>query len=121
MTKAGTIHAFWASFGLPAYEENSVPDSPAFPYIHYSLATDSLGADVAASASLWYRSESWLAINAKAEEIGAHIDQLSPIKCGEGRIWIKRGIPFAQNMGDNTDDLVKRKYLNIVIEYLTAH
>jgi hypothetical protein len=43
------------------------------------------------------------------------------IKCDGGRIWIKRGQPFAQNMGDESDDLIKRKYLNVTIEYFTAH
>ena len=43
------------------------------------------------------------------------------VKCDGGRIWIKRGQPFAQNMGDESDGLIKRKYLNVTIEYFTAH
>ena len=60
-TKAATIYEFWNSFEMPAYEENSVPtgeDAPKFPYITYQLVTDSLGNEVAMSASLWYRSPS---------------------------------------------------------------
>ena len=37
-----------------------------------------------------------------------------------GVLWLKRGTPFAQSMGDETDDLIKRKYLNITAEFLTA-
>ena len=122
MTKAAAIYQFWSSFGLTAYEENTVPEDAAFPYVTYQLVTDSFDREVAATASLWYRGESWTAINAKTEEISAHIGLGGKIiKCDGGRIWIKRGQPFAQNMGDESDDLIKRKYLNVTIEYFTAH
>ena len=122
MTKAAAIYQFWSSFDLTAYEENTVPTDAAFPYVTYQLVTDSFDREVAATASLWYRGESWTAINAKTEEIAQHIGLGGKIiKCDGGRIWIKRGQPFAQNMGDESDDLIKRKYLNVTIEYFTAH
>ena len=122
MTKAAAIYQFWSGFGLTAYEENTVPEDATFPYVTYQLVTDSFDREVAATASLWYRGESWTAINAKTEEISAHIGLGGKIiKCDGGRIWIKRGQPFAQNMGDESDDLIKRKYLNVTIEYFTAH
>ena len=122
MTKAAAIYQFWNGFGLTAYEENTVPEDAAFPYVTYQLVTDSFDRDVAATASLWYRSESWTAINAKTEEISAHIGLGGKIiKCDGGRIWIKRGQPFAQNMGDESDDLIKRKYLNLTFEFMTAN
>ena len=122
MTKSAAIYQFWLSFGLTAYEENTVPTDAAFPYITYQLVTDGFDREVAATASLWYRSESWTAINEKTEEISAHIGLGGKIlKCDGGRIWIKRGQPFAQNMGDESDDLIKRKYLNLTFEFLTAN
>ena len=122
MTKAAAIYQFWSGFGLTAYEENTVPEDAAFPYVTYQLVTDSFDREVAATASLWYRGESWTDINAKTEEISAHIGLGGKIiKCDGGRIWIKRGQPFAQNMGDESDDLIKRKYLNLTVEYLTAN
>ena len=121
MTKAAAIYQFWSGFGITAYEENTVPTDADFPYVTYQLATDSFDREVAATASIWYRSESWTAINAKTEEISAHIGLGGKIiKCDGGHIWIKRGQPFAQNMGDESDDLIKRKYLNLTIEYFTA-
>ena len=123
-TKAATIYEFWNSFNLTAYEENSVPtgeDAPKFPYITYQLVTDSLGNEVAMTASLWYRSESWTAINAKTEEISKAIGRGGTFTpCDGGAIWIKRGTPFAQNMGDESNDLIKRKYLNLTAEFITA-
>lgn len=122
MTKAAAIYKFWNSFGLKAYEENTVPTDAVFPYITYQLVTDSFDREVAVVASLWYRGESWTAINAKTEEISAYIGLGGRIiKCDVGRIWIKRGQPFAQNMGDESEDLIKRKYLNLVFEFLTAN
>ena len=120
MTKAGAIYNFYNSF-LTAYEENSVPTNATFPYITYQFVSDSFGNEVALSFSLWYRSTSWLEINAKAEEISKSIGRggiLLP--CDGGKIWIKRGTPFAQNMGDESDDLIKRKLINTTVEYLTV-
>lgn len=123
-TKAATIYEFWNSFEMPAYEENSVPtgeDAPKFPYITYQLVTDSLGNEVAMTASLWYRGTSWVEANAKTEEISQRIGRKGIVlDCNGGKVWIKRGTPFAQNMGDESDNLIKRKYLNITAEYLTA-
>ena len=121
MTKAAAIYQFWNSFGLTAYEENSVPDDAAFPYITYQLVTDSFDREVPVTASLWYRSESWTAINAKTEEISQKISRGGKIiSCDGGAIWLKRGQPFAQSMGDESDNLIKRKYINITAEFITA-
>lgn len=120
MTKAAAIYQFWSSFGLTAYEENTVPTDATFPYVTYQLVTDNFNREVAATASLWYRSESWKAINAKAEEISSFIGQGGKIiKIDGGRLWIKRGQPFAQNMGDESDNMIRRKYLNLIFEFMT--
>ena len=122
MTKAAAIYQFWSGFGLTAYEENTVPTDAAFPYVTYQLVTDSFDREIAATASLWYRGESWTAINAKTEEIARFIGGGGCLlDCDSGFIWLKRGTPFAQNMGDESDDLIKRKYINVTVEYMTAN
>lgn len=121
MTKAAAIYQFWNSFGLTAYEENTVPTDAAFPYITYQLVTDSFDREIPLTVSLWYRSENWTSINAKTEEISQKISRGGKIiPCDGGAIWLKRGQPFAQSMGDESDDLIKRKYLNITAEFITA-
>ena len=121
MTKAAAIYQFWNSFGMTAYEENTVPDDADFPYITYQLVTDSFDYEIPLTASIWYRSESWTAINAKAEEVSQKISRGGKfVPCDGGAIWLKRGQPFAQSMGDESDNLIKRKYLNITAEYMTA-
>ena len=121
MTKAAAIYQFWSGFGLTAYEENTVPTDADFPYITYQLVTDSFDREIPLTASIWYRSESWTAINAKTEEISQKISRGGKIiACDGGAIWLKRGQPFAQSMGDESDDLIKRKYINITAEFMTA-
>lgn len=121
MTKASALYNFWSGFGLTAYEENTVPTDAKFPYITYQVVTDSFGAEVALTASVWYRGTSWVEANAKAEEISRSISRGGKtIPVDGGVLWLKRGTPFSQSMGDETDDLIKRKYLNITAEYLTA-
>ena len=121
MTKASALYNFWSNFGLTAYEENTVPTDAKFPYITYQVVTDSFGAEAALTASVWYRDTSWVEANAKAEEISRTISRGGKtIPVDGGALWLKRGTPFAQSMGDETDDLIKRKYLNITAEFLTA-
>jgi hypothetical protein len=120
MTKAASIYSFWEKF-LTSYEENSVPDDAEFPYITYQFIEDSFGIDLQMTASLWYRSSSWVNINKMTDLISNHIGRGGIfLPCDGGKIWIRRGIPFAQNMGDESDDLIKRKYLNVTVEFLTA-
>ena len=57
MTKAAAIYQFWNSFGLTAYEENTVPTDAAFPYVTYQLVTDSFDREIPLTVSIWYRSE----------------------------------------------------------------
>lgn len=123
--KFAAIQDFWGSFGLQAFDENSVPsgsDRPPFPYITYNANADSIGNDVSLSGSLWYRSASWAEISRKAEEIERFLyEQKSPVKIDGGYLWLKRGSPFAQRMGDPSDDLVRRIYINVTAEFLTAY
>ena len=128
MTKEQSLYEFWNSFGIQAFEENSVPtgeEAPKFPYITYQVVIDSFDNQVQLTASLWDRDKSGysalLENSKKAEEISQIIGRGGKIlKCDNGRIWLKRGTPFSQNMGDDTDNLIKRKYLNITAEFFTA-
>ena len=124
MTKEAALYNFWSMFGLPAYEENAVPsgeDGAEFPYITYQVVTDSFGNDVALSGSVWYRSTSWKEANAKAQEISNRLSRGGvTISCDNGIIWLMRGMPFSQSMGDESDNLIKRKYLNLTAEFITA-
>lgn len=120
MTKDEAIHSFYSGFGLPAYDEDTVPEGSALPYITYSVSTDSIGNMVILSASLWYRSTSWGAIQDKADEIAAAIGYGGKIiKIDNGYLWLVKGSPFAQRMSEPSDKMVRRIILNINAEFLT--
>lgn len=125
MTKASALYNFFSSFGIEAYEETLVPtgeEAPKFPYLTYQLITDSFDNEVLIPVSLWYRSEaSLLALNTKTEEISQRIGRGGVfLDCDGGKIWIKRGSPFAQTMSEPEDNTIRRKYINITAEFLTA-
>jgi hypothetical protein len=37
MNKSQALQSFWESFGIPAYNEYTVPDNAEMPYITYSV------------------------------------------------------------------------------------
>lgn len=123
MNKAQRLQVFWESFGVPAYDENSVPDDVIYPYITYSVVDDSLGNMVPLSASIWYRSSSWAEVESKKNEITKCIGEFGflSLPVDGGYIFMTKGTPFAQRMRDPSDDLVKRMYLNLSVEFLTAY
>lgn len=124
MDKSQAVFNFWNTFDLPVYDEQTVPtgsEKPPMPYLTYSTVLDSEGNMVQLNASLWYRSTSWAAISKKAEEISKRITAGGTvIKIDGGYVWLCRGTPFAQRMADTTDTDIRRIYINVQAEYLTA-
>lgn len=127
MNKAQAIYSFWSSFGIPAYDQSTIPNAddkadhrPEPPYITYEVIEDSLNTPVALSGSIWYRSTKWEEITLKAEEIAADIGYGHKIiKIDGGYLYITKGTPFAQRMSDE-DDSIRRIYINLMVEFLTA-
>lgn len=124
MDKEQGLHSFWSGFGLPAYDERTVPtgfSAPRMPYITYEVVTDNINHPVAITGSLWYRGTSWQQITEKQHEIENAIGYGGKIiTLDRGYLWLTRGAPFAQRMGDDTDDSVRRIIINLMVEYLTA-
>lgn len=124
MDKAQALHNFWSSFGLTAFDEVSAYDKAMeLPsnYITYEVQTANFGEPAALTASLWYRTTSWAEISQKADEIAAYIGyggRVIPVN--GGYLWIKLGSPFAQRMTVDQDDSVRRIYINISVDFLTA-
>lgn len=127
MTKAGAINKFFSSFGLPAYEENFVyamamqGQAPVFPYLTYEGKTDFFGElDTDISFSLWYRDDDLTAINAKSQQISAAIGRVGRLlDCDGGKILIQRSQPWGQNMGDDSDDMIKRNLHSLSVRFYT--
>lgn len=123
MTKNAAIQSFFETF-LPAYPTVSVPTSgdekPSFPYITYSAPTDSDMERTMVSASVWYRSESWTALNAMVDTISEYVGTRRVLECDNGGIIVRKGTPWAQPMGDDSDNMIKRKILNFEFLFATT-
>lgn len=123
MNKEQAIQKLWSSFGIPAYDEQTVPDNAKMPYITYQVATDSIDQVVNLSASIWYRSSSWKDVSNKCDEIARYLAEqgFAKIELDNGYVWFVKGTPFARRMSDPEDDMIRRIYLNVQAEFLTAY
>lgn len=122
MDKSQAIHTFWSQFGLPAYDENTVPDEAEMPYITYDVGIGSLGDFINLNGSLWYKSTSWREISQKADEIEKAVKEngyyILDIE-NRGHLYITGGIPFYQRMSEPADDMTRRIYINLNVEFLS--
>lgn len=126
MNKSQALHQFWSGFGLPAWDENTVPEDDAIrgeKYIAYSVSTGSLDDVINLTAKIWdTNTTSWAFVETKAAEIAEYIAKMVPptIAIDNGRLYITEGKPFSQRL-PNPDDLVRGIYINIQAEFLTAY
>ena len=123
MTPEAAIYGFLNGFSIPAYASASVPDQAQFPYITYDLVLGEWGQpEVNMPVNVWYRTDSEAQPNAKVREIGERIGMGGVLlHCDGGVLWVKKGSPWAQAVTvEGEDEKVKRRYVNINIEYLTS-
>jgi hypothetical protein len=123
MTPEAAIYTFLSGFSVPAYAAASVPDQAEFPYITYDLVLGEWGqGEVNMPVNVWYRTESEAQPNAKVREIGAAIGLGgTQIPCDGGVLWVKRGSPWAQAVTvDGEDERVKRRLINLSVEFITT-
>lgn len=121
MTPEAAIHEFLAGFGIPAYATASVPDEATFPYLSYDLVIPDYGEQATMTVNVWYRTTSEAEPNAKARQIGRTIGHGGVIlECDDGAVWLTKGSPWAQAVSvAEEDDMVKRRYLNVNVEFFT--
>lgn len=122
MTKEGALQAWYGQF-LDAYPASSVPEDVTFPYLTYERVVGAFDSgDTAQTVNLWYYTNSEAVPNAKAQEISNAIGPGGTvIPCDGGYIWIKRGSPWCQSITEESDPNIKRRYLNMTVEYLTEN
>ncbi len=134
MNKEQAYNAFWSRFGVLAFEENSVPDDKTiqslidaglaeakYPYIAYQVITDDLGHPVYPMASIYDRSTSWKRITDLKNVISEHIQNMTTIKLDNGRIFITKSSPFAQQQLESEDMNIRRIILNLQVEFFTEY
>lgn len=120
-TKAAALQAWLEGFGLPVYRDSAVPGEAAMPYITYGLPTAAFGTQCNSEVNLWYRTSSEAAPNAKAEEVARALGLSGVLlPCDGGGMWVMQGEPFCNAMADE-DNAVKRRIINLTIEYMTSY
>lgn len=120
MTKAAALFEWFNGF-LPAYPASNVPKDVIFPYLTYELVLGAWGdEDIGITVNLWYYTESEAEPNAMADKMSKAIGRGGTyVECDGGAILIKRGNPWCQNVVDERDTNIKRRYINISLEYFT--
>jgi len=109
---------FWSGFGVTAYEEHSVPDEAPFPYITYQAVTSNFADSVSVSASIWTRSYSWETADSISDNIQESLKDGGTLQPYDGGvIWVTPGFPFSQSMDDPTDDVIKRKFISVTLNF----
>lgn len=119
MDKEQALHEFWSGFNIPAYDENSVPDTATMPYITYNVSVDAMDAVLPLSGSIWYDSTNWRDITLKEHEIEHKIGYAGIIRpITDGYMMLYKGTPFAQRIANEKSN-IKQIYINIGVEFLT--
>lgn len=121
MTSEEVIYNFLNSFGITAYAATATPSDAKFPYITYDLVLGEwMQSEVNMPVNVWYRTDSEAKPNAKVREISHRLGISGvTLPCDGGMLWLKKGSPWAQAVRvEGEDEKVKRRYVNINIEFL---
>lgn len=122
MRKDKALYNWFQQFDIPFYPTTALPPAKeiTFPYGTYEPIFGRSGDTTNISVNLYYLTESEATPNAKADEIGDAIGMGGVIvECDEGAMWIRTGSPFSQGLLDPDNQNIKRRYIQISIEFLT--
>ena len=119
------LQTFWDSFGIDAYDEQTLFDEgsmPAYPHITYEAASGGYMNTSMLSASIWDKNTSWAWIKTKVEEIRQSIGYGGrQLAVDGGYIWVK--LPEISQFSapvDSGDDSVKRIRMSIEVDFMTT-
>lgn len=122
MDKQQAYYSLWSRFGIPAYDENRIPEEAELPYITYQVILDDLDGPINPMATLWYRDTSWTRIDAKLAEMSRYIDDMDTIPLNEGGyMYVTKGTSWARRTSDPDDKTVIGYRLNLQVEFLTKY
>ena len=108
---AAALKVFFGGFGVPAYQEGSVPDDVALPYITYSQQAPEWDQKATLYAQVWDRTTSNTGIIQLADRITAAIGQEKRIPLeGDGYLVLWPETPLIQMM---TDGDYRSAYINL--------
>ena len=109
---AAALKTFFSGFGLEAYQENTVPEDAAMPYITYSLNIPEWNQKASNYVRVWARTRSNTGIIQKADQITAAIGEMKRISFEGGYLVIWPETPLTQILVDGD---VRNAYINLSI------
>ena len=112
---------------LPFYPVGNVPDyarenfTKGWSYGTYTPIFDSFGGSpVSITINIWAYTSLEKPLNDAANALSQAVGYGGKaVPCDGGFIWFRRGSPFVQNLIED-DDNIKRRYINLTAEYMTA-
>lgn len=130
MIKEQALFQFFNSAvpGVPAYPNYGVPskargdaEDVAFPYMTYTPVFSTLDeGPVQITVNLWHLTESEVKIGNFVQTLSNAIGRSGQrLNCDGGYIWLRRGNPFAQPIDDESNILIKGRYIIIMASFLT--
>lgn len=125
------LYTFFSGFGLPSYPEGAVPDDDEYgnkvepPYITYEVRVPPIWQAAPLHAHIYYRSSSYNAITAKADEIYTAITEdenkaIIQFDGGNLQIGVDDDVDFLQFMPMPGDPTLKNAYLTMVMQKVTG-
>lgn len=129
MNKYEAQHYYWSSFGLLAFDEQTVPDvipdgnggfKPLVePYLTYETVDGRLDGIIPANARLLYRGRSLKPITDKVIEMEKKANRQIPL---DGGGMMKVRVPFtnfARELDAPQDDQLRTMVITVEIEFIT--
>ena len=104
------LKTYLTSFNLPAYSNETVPDTVELPYITYPINEPEWDQKASFYIQIWDRTTNLTGILSKADEILADIGQGKRIATPEGYLFIWPENPKVQVM---REDDVLSAYINL--------
>ena len=109
---AEALKTYYSGFGLPAYQEGSVPDDVSLPYISYSVSAPEWNQKASHYVRVWDRTKSNTRIMRIADQILYSIGTGKRIDLGGGYLVIWPETPQAQIIVDGD---TRYAYINLSI------
>lgn len=109
---AAALKTFFSGFGLPAYQEGTVPDDVELPYISYSLVSPEWNQKASMYARVWDRTKSNTRLIQKTDQITAEIGERKILPLTDGYLVIWPETPKVQIQADGD---FRYAYINLSI------
>ena len=109
---AETLKTFFSGFDIPAYAENSLPETLKLPYITYPIIEPEWDEQASYYCQVWYQKKKLGDLLAKADQIVAAIGEGAVFEQDGGYVAIYPSTPLVQTL---TDDDSQRVYINLII------